>query len=173
MNQTYVLAGAVAILTLAAANARGAEIGHYAPGVVGIRDFVVPEPGLYGAIYNYYYTTDRLNGANGDEIESVTVGPPPGVTLDLDVDVDVYAIAPTLIWVSDRKLLGAKVAAYIAPSFSNTSLGASLSTATGSARSADDSNFDLADLYVQLDLAGLDEGALGIRHRLRLLCARR
>ncbi len=128
---------------------QAAEVGHFAPGVVGIRDFVVPEPGIYGVLYNYYYTTDRLNDANGDEIDSVTVGPEPGVTLDLDVDVDVYAVAPTLIWVSSKKVLGAKFGAYISPSFSNTCLGASLATSTGSARSTDDSNFSVADLFVQ------------------------
>ncbi len=62
----------------------------------------MPDPGFYGVLYNYYYTTDRLNDADGNEIDSVTInpGPGPGVTLDVDVDVDAYAIAPTLIWVS-------------------------------------------------------------------------
>ena len=36
---------------------QAAEIGHYAPGVVNIRDFAMPEPGFYGVLYNYAYTT--------------------------------------------------------------------------------------------------------------------
>ena len=31
------------------------EIGHFAPGVPSIRDFAMPEPGLYGLVYNYGY----------------------------------------------------------------------------------------------------------------------
>jgi hypothetical protein len=128
-----------------------AEIGHFAPGVLGIRDFAVPEPGFYGVLYNYYYSTDRLNDADGNEVDSVTInpGPGPGVTLDLEVDVDVYAIAPTVIWVSSKKVLGAKYAAYISPSFSDSSVAASLSTASGTGRSAEGSHFDMADLFVQ------------------------
>lgn len=142
---------ALAALILGAGTAQTAEIGHFAPGVLNIRDFAVPGPGFYGVLYNYYYSTDRLNDANGDEIDSVTInpGPGPGVTLDVDVDVDVYAVAPTLIWVSPWKLLGAKFGAYISPSFSDTSVAASLATATGSGRSASGSHFDAADLFVQ------------------------
>ncbi len=142
---------AVFILVLGGTGANAAEIGHFAPGVLGIRDFSVPEPGLYGVLYNYYYSTDRLNDADGNRVDSITIspGPGPGVTLDLEVDVDVYAIAPTLIWVSSKKFLGAKYAAYISPSFSDSSVAASLTTASGTGRSAEGSQFDAADLFVQ------------------------
>jgi hypothetical protein len=125
------------------------EIGHFAPGVVGIRDFVVPEPGFYGAVYNYFYSTIRLNDNNGNKINSVKIGPGGGVNLNVNVDVNVYAVAPTLIWISKKKVAGAKYGAYISPSFSNTSIAASLSTATGSGRNAKGSQFSFADLYVQ------------------------
>ena len=140
-----------ALIVLGSGMASAAEIGHFAPGVLGIRDFAVPEPGSYGVLYNYYYSTDRLNDADGNRVDSVTISPGPGagVTLNLDLDVDVYAIAPTVIWVSDKKLFGAKYAAYISPSFSDSSVAASLSTATGSGRSAEGSHFDAADLFVQ------------------------
>jgi hypothetical protein len=36
----------------AAGTARAGEIGHYAGGLMNIRDLAVPEPGLYGALYN-------------------------------------------------------------------------------------------------------------------------
>ena len=145
-----VLPAALALM-LQTGTVSAAEIGHFAPGVLGIRDFAVPEPGFYGVLYNYYYSTDRLNDADGNEVDSVTInpGPGPGVTLDLEVDVDVYAIAPTVIWVSSKKVLGAKYAAYISPSFSDSSVAASLSTASGTGRSAEGSHFDMADLFVQ------------------------
>ncbi len=138
-------------LMLQAGNATASEIGHFAPGVLGIRDLVVPEPGFYGVLYNYYYSTERLNDADGQKVDSVTInpGPGPGVTLDLDVDVGVYAIAPTFIWVSDKKLFGAKYGAYISPSFSDSSVAASLTTATGSGRNVSGSHFEVADLFVQ------------------------
>ena len=79
------------------------------------------------------YATDRLNDRNGNKVNSVTnnPGPGPGVTLGVDVDVDVYALAPTFIWVSPWKILGAKYGAYFSPAFGNTSVGASLATQTG------------------------------------------
>jgi hypothetical protein len=45
---------------------RAGEIGHFNGGVLNIRDYVVPDPGFYGAIYNYYYTTGQFNNSNGD-----------------------------------------------------------------------------------------------------------
>ncbi|HEY6506352.1 MAG TPA: transporter [Chitinophagaceae bacterium] len=127
------------------------EVGHFAPGVLNIRDFAMPEPGFYGVVYNYFYSTNRLNDDNGNKINSVTIkpGPGPGTVVNIDVDVNVYALAPTFIWISKWKLLGAKYGAYISPSFSNTSIGASLKTTTGSGRSAEGSQFAVADLFFQ------------------------
>ena len=145
---TLVLALGLALLTR---TTHGAEIGHYVPGLLNIRDFAMPEPGVYGVLYNYFYTSDRLNDRNGDEITAVTINPlgGPGVTLRVDVDVDVYALAPTLIWVSPWTLFGAKYGAYIAPTFANTSVGASLATESGFGVDAETSQFNVGDLFVQ------------------------
>jgi hypothetical protein len=142
---------ACATLISGASVVQAAEIGHYAPGVVNIRDFAVPEPGLYGVLYTYAYTTDRLNDADGNEVGSVTIRPGqgPGVGLDVNVDVDAWVLSPTLIWISQWTLLGAKYGAYISLPFGNTSLGASLSAATGSGRRADESQFGASDLFIQ------------------------
>jgi hypothetical protein len=54
------------------------------------------------------------------------------------------------VWVSDWKFLGAKYAAYLAPSFASSSVGASLSAASGSGRSGGvSSEFGVGDLFVQ------------------------
>ena len=93
-----------------AAPAVGGEIGHSAPGVANVRDFIMPEPGVYATLYNYYYTTGELVDANGTTISSVTIRRPtggPDLNLNVDVDVDVYALTPMLIWVSDAELAGA------------------------------------------------------------------
>src|SRR5687768_5928560 len=78
------------------------EVGHFAPGVLNIRDFALPDPGFYGVVYNYFYSTDRLNDDNGDKISSVTIkpGPGPGTVVNVNVDLNVYALPPTFIWVS-------------------------------------------------------------------------
>jgi hypothetical protein len=138
-------------LTLSTGATHGAEIGHYVPGLPNIRDFAMPEPGFYGVLYNYFYFSDRLNDRDGDEINAVTINPRggAGVTLDVDVDLDIYALAPTLIWVSEWKILGAKYGAFITPSLANTSIGASLATTTGRGVDPDTSQFAMGDLFVQ------------------------
>lgn len=51
-----------------AANASASEIGHYAAGLLNLRDLAVPEPGVYGAIYNYGYVTSQLNDRHSNAI---------------------------------------------------------------------------------------------------------
>ena len=125
--------------------------GHFAPGVANIRDYMVPEPGFYGVLYNYWYSSDRLNDSNGNQVSSVTINPGegPGITLDVSVNVDMYALAPAFIWVSDWKVAGARYAAYVSPAFSNSSIRAGRSTITGESINAERGQFAAGDLYVQ------------------------
>ena len=91
----------------------------------------------YALMYNYGYSTNRVNDVHDNKVDSVTIDPksPLGpVTVHIDLDVDPYALAPALIWVSDWKILGARYGAYILPTFANTSVGAALSTVSGSGR---------------------------------------
>jgi hypothetical protein len=154
MRLTVAIATAVAVLGQGASFVAAGEIGHFNPGVINIRDYVMPEPGLYGAMYNYVYTTRQLNGPNGNTADSVTLPPnrPPGkrgLTLNVNVDVDLYALAPTLMWVSERQILGARYAAYVVPTFANTSLGAALDVVTGRGINPSTSTFGIGDTYVQ------------------------
>jgi len=148
---TFKLITLASCLSAMLLSAQAGEIGHFAPGVLNIRDYAMPAPGYYALIYNYGYSANRLNDADGNGVTSVTIqrGPAAGAVLDVDVDVDVYALAPTFIFVSPWQLLGAQYGAYVSPTFGNTSVGASLVTQTGSGRSADDSQFGLGDMYVQ------------------------
>jgi hypothetical protein len=138
-------------LLVSAGKASAGEIGHFAPGIANIRDFVMPEPGIYGVLYNYFYTTDRLNDSHGNKVESVTINSASGssVTLGVNVDVDIYALVPTLIWVTDIKPLGMKYGAFIAPSFMNANLDAALSAAEGQGGNVDAGSFGAGDLFVQ------------------------
>ena len=55
-NKQHILAAAlISALALATTVAQAGEIGHYAGGFMNIRDFFLPpEPGFYGAVYNYW-----------------------------------------------------------------------------------------------------------------------
>ena len=142
---------AVFVTLVACGSAGAAEIGHYNGGLANIRDYFVPDPGFYGIVYNYIYTTDRTNDPDGHKIHSVTINPRggPGVTFDVKVDVDMYALVPALIWISDWKPLGFKYGAFIAPTFANASIQAQLNTVRGRGGKAKESTFDVGDLYVQ------------------------
>ena len=122
------------------------EIGHFAPGVMNIRDFAVPDPGFYGVIYNYYYKTDRINDSQGNKVKSVTIA---GTPVNVDVNVDMYALAPTFIWVTDLTSIGIKYGAMITPTFQNANLDAVLSTATTRGGRIGNSSFGAGDMFVQ------------------------
>lgn len=119
---------------------------------MNIRDYFVPAPGTYVALYNYYYTADRLNDADGDRIRSVTINPPgggSGVTVDVDVDIDLVAFSPTAMWVTDVESLGIRYGAVITQTIVNTNLDAALSTITGRGGHTNSGSFGLGDLFVQ------------------------
>jgi hypothetical protein len=114
---------------------------------------------VYVAAYNYYYSTDRRNDEDGDKIRSLLVnpGPGPGVTVGLDVDLDLYALAVPIIWVSDWKVLGARYAAFAAPTFANASMEAALSAGRRLGGDADNASFAVGDPFIQpiwLDWSG-------------------
>lgn len=143
-----------ALLMGTSPTASAGEIGHFNPGVVNVRDYVMPAPGLYGALYNYVYTSGELTDRHGDARTSVTLprNRPrgrSGLRLQLDVDVDLYAMAPTLMWVSQWSLLGVRYGAYVVPTFANTSLGAALATETGRGINPSTSSVGVGDMYVQ------------------------
>src|SRR5690606_18787572 len=100
---------------------------------------------------NYYYQTGRVNDLNGREVDSITIrpGPGPGLTLDIDPDVDVYVLAPAFIWVSPWKVLGARYAAFVSPTFGNSSVGGALSVEVGRGIDPETSQFGLSDWYFQ------------------------
>jgi hypothetical protein len=150
-RKTLAIGSVILIAASMAMTATAGEIGHFVPGVANIRDLAVPAPGFYGVVYNYGYSTTRLNDANGDKANSVTIGggAGPGVTLGLNVDVSAYALAPTFIWVAKPKVLGGHYGAYLSPSFSNNSINGALSTETGVGRSVSTGQFNIGDIFVQ------------------------
>lgn len=167
-KQLWHAAAAAAALGWSAVGTAG--VGHYMPGMMNIRDFLVPEqPGMYTALYLGNYSTDKLKDRNGNTIDKATfeakrnIGPIPAglkFTANLDASVDMYLITPAFIWNSGYKVLGADYAMLVALPFANTSIGASLNTLTNItlanrsiSRSRDlsvnDNAFDISDIYVQ------------------------
>jgi hypothetical protein len=124
---------------------------HFTPGLANIRDYTVPDPGLYVAVYNYSYQTSNLTDNNGNQINQVLIGPPggPSAPLNVNVDVKMYALAPMLLWVSHWNFLGAHYAAYIVPVFSNANIAGSLETVKGRGINPETSEFAVGDLLVQ------------------------
>jgi hypothetical protein len=72
------------------------ETGHYVNGVEGLKGGTVPPTGLYYRIYNVFYNADTLTDSSGNEVP-------------VDFDVSIYAMVNRVIWVTDKKLLGADV----------------------------------------------------------------
>ena len=140
---------AAALLLVTCSPARAGDAGHYVGGMMDIRDYFVPDPGIYGALYNYFYTSGRYNDQNGDTVRSVVPLANPGGPAKVSVDLNMYVLAPALIWVSPWNILGAKYGAYIAPTFANSSLDAVASTVRDRGGSATQSTFAPGDLFVQ------------------------
>ena len=141
---------AAAMLAVSGAALAG-DPGHYVGGLMDTRDYFVPDPGFYAAIYNYLYTTDRYNDQNGNKVSSVTInrGPLAGETVDASVDLHMYVFVPALIWVSPWKVLGAKYGAYVAPTFANAEIQNAVSTSKGFGVTGSEATFAPGDMFVQ------------------------
>ena len=113
------------IVTLTVPQLYAREPGHYVPGVANIRDLTTPtDPGFYYLQYNAVYSTDDYKDRHGDSVNSLNVGP---INIDVTADVDVFAIMPIFMWSTETEFLGAKNTWYIAPSFAQSNVAASLS----------------------------------------------
>ncbi len=123
------------------------ELGHYVPGLLNIRDTIMPPKGLYGAVYGYYYTTDDFRNASGNETGTVTG--PGGRTVTLDVDVDAYTVAPAVLWNTGFTILGAEYGLFGVVPFGGPSIQVHLATQTGAGIGTDDSAFGIQDIFVQ------------------------
>lgn len=132
-------------------NVSAAEIGHFNGGVMNLRDYVMPDPGFYGLLYNYFYTSDQLNNASGHQIDSVTVKTPgkPAIPARMNVNLNMYALAPSLAWVTDIEALGIKYGALVTPTFVDANLNASMSAALRRGGEINGGSFGIGDIYVQ------------------------
>src|SRR3974390_898569 len=105
---------------------------HYPPGIHGINAGSLPGPGFYLRDYNLFYTSDHLNGPNGDR---------PGPA---NFDAFTYANIIRPIWITDVKFLGAYLGTDIVVPLVYKSL---------QAGSFDDSSFGLGDILPEVTLS--------------------
>ena len=126
--------------------AQARTMGHYAPGVVSIRDLAVPAvPGFFYAQYNAYYEADRyVDGAGNKRLDFES----EAGEVELETDVDVLAIAPVFLWSTGKTILGANYAFYVAPNFGKSSVAAKLSVLDQVGKTDDDA-IGLGDTFVQ------------------------
>jgi hypothetical protein len=127
-----------------------AIIGHYTAGVPNVHDFfVAPEPGLFFAMYTYFYQTDSFRDRNGNPVDHLIVPPRrrPPRTLPLDVNLNQVALSPAILWVPDFTLLGARYGAYIAPSAANANVSAAVETINKGKQF--ETGWGFADIFVQ------------------------
>jgi len=147
MTKALLIATALATTTLVISEwSHSRTMGHYAPGVVGVRDLVVPpSPGFFYAQYNAFYEADRY--VDGDGNKRLTVESEGG-EVKLDTDVDVMAIVPTFLWTTSTQWLGADYAFLVAPNLGKSSVAAQL-TVLDQAGSTDDGSIGIGDTFVQ------------------------
>ena len=99
MNPTIRTLPTLTLLALAAqayATEGGAAI--YPHGVEGYMAGALPPPGVYGMVYGQHYHASRLNDHNGHNLNV------PNFSLTANV------VAPRLIWVTPKKVLGGDLA---------------------------------------------------------------
>lgn len=139
--------------------AQAGEIQHFNGDITDARNYFLPGPGIYAAIYNYKYFSDLLNYSDSDKISSVILGTPSRpVPANVKMDIDVCALVPVINWISPEKILNGNHGRYIAPAFANNHLDADLSLATGAGGCIQNFSFGLSDLGVQPASSDRGEG---------------
>jgi len=115
---------------LDAGTASAAEMSHYVPGLVNLRDHFVPAPGFYFAESNYHYQSDDYRNNKGEKVTNFdlsfsrtgSISSGRGNLLGLEVtangtvtarargnleyEFEIGAITPTFLYVTEKKILG-------------------------------------------------------------------
>jgi len=105
------------------------ETGHYVNGVEGLKCGSVPPPGLYYRWYNVFYNADTVTDENGNEQQ-------------LNFDASIFATVNRLIWVTQKKILGADFFMDIAIPFIYTDIEIGLAGIA-------DNEFGLGDINIE------------------------
>ncbi len=91
------------------------QSGHYAPGVINVRDMGAPPPGFFLIWYNLWFNSDTYYDREGNEVTSLGGA-------DLNLDISGFATVPALFFATETNFLGgASYLAGISPSYFNAS----------------------------------------------------
>jgi len=95
--------------------AAAAETGHFCPGLINVREYIVPPRGFYYLQYNGFYWSTAFNDRHGNRLTSAPIDT---VMADLVLKYDSWLIFPAFVWGSGWKVLGAEHAAFVSTSIS-------------------------------------------------------
>jgi len=124
------VAACAALAMFSSLTAQAQFPGHYPPGVEGLKGASLPPPGVYLRDYNLFYTADEYPGS--------------GLT---DFDASVFVAAPRLIWMTEKKILGANYGMDVIVPFGYADV-------EGAGGLLDDTYFGLYDLQIEPILLG-------------------
>lgn len=133
MSKTRTVLIAFLMVIVAAQYAGAGTLGHYYPGVMGMRDIILPPKGLYGLYYDPIYYSSNLKNASGNSYTNystsftetkyanvyghdIPIRLTAGVSADIDASMSFATQQLLLIWVPGWKFLGADYGMTIAPS---------------------------------------------------------
>jgi len=128
---------------LSVQSAYAGTLGHYYPGVLGMRDILIPPKGSYAIYYNPIYGSNDLRDGHGKElshfsksetqtrfinVEGQTIPITLSGNLSADISTSMRSTAEQLLlmWVPGWKFLGADYAMVLAPSLGYVSLKAKI-----------------------------------------------
>lgn len=129
----------VLMMMLVTQSAFAGTLGHYYPGVLGMRDIITPPKGFYALYYNPIYGSNDLRDAKGKELSHFSKSSsetrfinvpgqqvPVQLSGNLSADIKTAMIFTTeqllLTWVPGWKFLGADYAMILAPSLGYVSI---------------------------------------------------
>ncbi len=78
------------------------QMGHYIPGIYGLRDVMYPPPGLLVLWYNYYGWSDTYIGRDGNEITNIG----SNQNIAIKPEVNAFATCPVVAYVKKIPALG-------------------------------------------------------------------
>jgi hypothetical protein len=106
-----------------------AETGHYVNGVEGIKAATLPPPGFCYRLYNVFYHADKSKDEHGDSVHN-------------DFELSVYAMVNRLVWITNKKMLGADYFMDVVVPLINTDIEIG-------AAGIDDSEFGISDINIE------------------------
>lgn len=149
MARFKILFLALGVVIISSQYAFAGTLGHYYPGVLGMRDIILPPKGVYAIYYDPIYYSNDLRNANGNSLSHFSASAsetrhynvyghdvPVRLSASLSADIDTSMMFTTeqllLLWTTPWKFLGADFGMLIAPSMGYVSIEAEVKAhATG------------------------------------------